>query len=296
MTTVSTALADARERLADSPSARIDAEILLCHALGRERTWLHAWPEAALDPARLERFGELVTRRARGEPIAYIVGHRAFHALEVMVTPDVLIPRPETELLVEIALQTLATRDPGARVLDLGTGSGCVALAIAHAAPDAQVTAIDQSPAALAVARGNAQRLGLERIDFRSGDWLSGLGGRRFDVVVANPPYIAALDPHLDQGDVRFEPRAALVGGADGLDAIREIAANVSEHLAPDGLVAVEHGHDQGARVRELFTAEGLADVETVHDLAGHPRVTRARASTPHPPGWPGSGARLWRS
>ncbi len=295
MTTIAETLAAARERLVDSPSAAADAEILLAHVLGRERTWLRAWPERAIDAGRGARFDELIARRAGGEPVAYLVGHRAFHDIDVMVTPAVLIPRPETELLVETALGALRGRDPETRVLDLGTGSGCVALAIARACPDARVSAIERSPEALAIARANAERLGLERVEIISGDWLQGLGGRHFDIIVANPPYVAAHDPHLQRGDLRFEPRAALVGGGDGLDALREIATGVLPHLAPEGVVAVEHGHDQGARVRELFTTEGLADVETLTDFAGHPRVTRGRAPAQRPAGWPGSGARAWR-
>lgn len=297
MTTIATALAAAEARLAASPSPRIDAEILLCHSVGRDRSWLRAWPEADLAPRRETRFEELVARRASGEPIAYIVGYRGFHALELMVTPDVLIPRPETELLVDTVLTALAARDAeaDARVLDLGTGCGCIALAIAHGAPDARVTAIERSTAALAVARANAERLGLTRVVLREGDWLNGLGNQHFDIVVANPPYVASNDPHLKRGDLRFEPHEALVAGSDGLDAIRDIAANVPAQLAPDGLLAVEHGHDQGSRVRELFMAEGLRDVETLVDFGGHPRVTRGRAPRFDGRSWPGSGARAWR-
>lgn len=295
MITVAASLAEARARLSESPSPGIDAEVLLCHILGRDRSWLRAWPEAELAPARSARFHELINRRAGGEPIAYIVGRRAFHALELMVTPDVLIPRPETELLVDTALTALAARDADARVLDLGTGCGCIALAIAHGAPDARVTAIERSTAALAVARANAERLGLTRVVLREGDWLNGLGSQHFDIVVANPPYVPSNDPHLKRGDLRFEPHEALVAGSDGLDAIRDIAANVPTQLAPDGLLAVEHGYDQGNRVRELFTAEGLCDVETVLDLGGHPRVTHGRAPRFDARSWPGSGARAWR-
>lgn len=295
MTTIATALAAAQERLSDSASPRIDAEVLLCHSLGCDRSRLRARPEAELAPRRRSHFEALVDRRASGEPIAYIVGHRGFHALELMVTPDVLIPRPETELLVDTALKALAARDADSRVLDLGTGCGCIALAIAHGAPDACVTAIERSTAALAVARANAERLGLTRVVFREGDWLNGLGSQHFDIVVANPPYVASSDPHLKRGDLRFEPHEALVAGSDGLDAIRDIAANVPAQLAPDGLLAVEHGYDQGSRVRELFMAEGLRDVETLVDFGGHPRVTHGRAPRFDGRSWPGSGARAWR-
>lgn len=295
MNSVADALHSAREQLTQSPSPAIDAELLLAHALRRERTWLRAWPEAALDAGQAARFAELVRRRARGEPIAYLLGRRAFHALEFLVTPAVLIPRPETELLVNVACREIGARDPGARVLDLGTGSGCIALAIANAEPEAAVTAVDHSEEALAIARLNAQRLGLEQVRWQTGHWFSAVAGQRFDVIVANPPYVADRDPHLYHGDLRFEPHAALVGGPDGLDAIREIAASVGDYLAPDGVVAVEHGYDQGHRVRDLFDSEGLADVETLTDLAGQERVTRGRASALWHAGDPRSPARAWR-
>jgi len=295
MSRIDEALADARDRLRNSPSPRADAETLLAHVVGRDRAWLRAWPEATLDAGQAARYSEWVRRRARGEPVAYLVGRRGFHDLDFIVTPAVLIPRPETELLVDLACREIDAHDPGARVLDLGTGCGCVALAIAHARPESEVTAVEASADALAIAGLNAERLGLERVRLVAGDWFSGLGRQRFDVIVANPPYVAAGDPHLRHGDLRFEPRSALVAGSDGLDAIREIATGVGNHLAPDGVVAVEHGHDQGERVRALFEAEGLDDVTTLADLAGHDRVTRGRAAPLYPRGDPGSPAWAWR-
>lgn len=277
MTTVRAALASARARLSATDSAALDAEMLLARALGRERAWLYAWPEAEIDAPDLGRFEALVERRAAGEPIAYILGQREFWSLAFEVTPDVLIPRAETELLVEAALEGIRARalvEP--EVLDLGTGSGCVAVAIAHELPGAHVVAVDHAPAALAVAARNAERHGTPDVELVQGRWLAPLGARAFDVIVANPPYVASDDPHLRSGDVRFEPVAALDGGADGLDALREIAAGAPHRLAPGGLVAVEHGPDQVDAVAALFAHEGLTGIATRHDAAGHPRCTLA--------------------
>lgn len=276
---VDEALATARARLTSSPSAGLDAELLLAATLGRRRTWLHAWPEATLSAVEVERFDERIVRRAAGEPIAYLLGEREFWSLDFTVSPDVLIPRPETEGLVRVALDYLRTTEitePG--ILDLGTGSGCVALALAHERPDARVTAVEAAGPTLEVARANAARHGSVNIEFIEGSWFAPLGSRRFDVIVSNPPYIATGDPHLAAGDVRFEPVTALDGGPDGLDGLREIAAGAPHHLQPGGLVAVEHGADQGDAVVSLFTSEGLTRVETHADEAGLPRITTARA------------------
>lgn len=279
MTRVDEALAAARARLATSPSARLDAELLLADTLSRPRTWLHAWPEAELEPDTIEGFDQRIARRAVGEPIAYLLGEREFWSLPFKVSPDVLIPRPETEGLVRAALDHLrgnATAEP--RVLDLGTGSGCVAVALAHEHPDARVTAVEAAGSALALARANAARHGIVNIEFLEGSWFAPLGTRRFDVIVSNPPYIATNDPHLAAGDVRFEPLDALDGGPDGLDALRVIAAGAPHHLAPGGLLIVEHGMDQGEAVAALFAGEGLTTVETQSDSAGLARITLARA------------------
>ena len=219
MTRVDEALAAARERLAASPSARLDAELLLADTLGRPRTWLHAWPEVELQPSVAEVFDQRIERRAAGEPIAYLLGEREFWSLTFTVSPDVLIPRPETEHLVRAALDHLRTSaNPEPHVLDLGTGSGCVAVALAHERPDARVTTVDAAGPALALARDNAARHGVVNVEFLEGDWFAPLGERRFDVIVSNPPYVASGDPHLAEGDIRFEPVAALDGGPDGLD------------------------------------------------------------------------------
>lgn len=252
--------------------ARHEAEILLGHVLDRSRAWLFAHADFVLDDDARARFEHLLASRRYGEPVAYLIGHRGFWTLDLAVTPDVLIPRPETELLVELALERIPV-DLDCAVADLGTGSGAIALAIASERPRARVLATDASAAALAVARGNAERLGIGNVDFVQGDWCVALGTRTFSVIVSNPPYIVAADPHLAQGDLRFEPPAALASGEDGLDAIRRIAATAPDHLDPGGWLLVEHGYDQGPGVRELFAAHGLADVQTVSDLAGCDRI-----------------------
>ena len=230
-----------------------------------------AHPERALARDEEERYAHWVQRRAAGEPVAYILGRREFYGLDLEVTPAVLIPRPETELLVELALAHIA---PGAaaKVADLGTGSGAIALAVKRERPQARVIAIDASPAALAVARANAERLQLN-IEFRSGDWFAPLAGESFDLVLANPPYVASGDPHLAQGDLRFEPRDALVSGPDGLSAIRHIVSRARPHLVDGGLLLIEHGAGQDVAVRELMANSGLQPFPGWRDLAGILRV-----------------------
>lgn len=256
-----------------------DAAALLVHVLERPQAWLYAHGDAVPDEDRARRFQRLVARRAAGEPVAYLVGHRGFWTLDLRVTPATLIPRPETELLVEQALERLA---PAAdvRVADLGTGSGAIALAIAAERPRARVVATDRSEAALAVARGNAAANGLDgRVGFRQGDWFAPLAGERFDLVASNPPYIAEGDPHLGQGDLRHEPPSALSSGADGLDAIRILAAGAPSHLVPGGWLLLEHGFDQGPAVRALLDAAGFVEVATVRDLELRDRVSLGRTA-----------------
>jgi len=259
-----------------SPSPRLDAEVLLMHVTGLTRTALITRAQEPLLPEHEELLHALLTRRARGEPVAYLTGRREFWSLDLCVTPDVLIPRPETELLVE---QTLAhiPEDAEWNVADLGTGSGAIALAIATERPHCRLIATDNAAAALAVARANAIRLGIAKVEFRHGEWLKPLAGMRFDVIVSNPPYVRANDPHLTQGDVRFEPESALVAGADGLDAIRRIAVDALSCLRPGGWLLLEHGHDQAQAVRALLESHGYDAVASCRDIAGHERVTAGR-------------------
>lgn len=268
----------------DSSSARIEVQCLLQHVLNIPRAWLLAHPERCLNDSEKTHYDELLQRRLCGEPLAYMLGEREFFGLMFKVTPDVLIPRPETELLVELALQRIPPPQPSPggrgsfRVLDLGTGSGAIALAIAHSRPAVEVLACDASSAALEVARKNAQLLGLANAAFMQSDWFAALDARRFDLIMSNPPYIAADDPHLQCGDVRFEPSSALVSGDDGLHDIRHIAACAQEYLEPGGWLLLEHGYDQAARVRELLRQKGFSEVCSVRDLAGIERVSGGQA------------------
>ena len=263
------------EALASSGLPAAEARLLLAHATGLSRTTLIAHPERELPESAVCDFAAVAARRKAGEPVAYLLGEREFYGLALSVGPSVLIPRPETELLVDMALERIV---PGAatRVLDLGTGSGAVALAIKRQRPDATVCAVEASAAALEVARANATRLGFA-IEFIEGRWFEPLAARRFELIVGNPPYVAQGDPHLAEGDVRFEPREALVAGADGLVAIREIASAAPAHLDPGGWIFLEHGIGQDAAVRALFAEAGLDSARSWPDLAGIARVTGAR-------------------
>ena len=260
----------------DGPEATREVELLLSHALGCSRTWLYAHAEDALATAGEVRFHALLLRRTAGEPLAYITGSREFWSLDLAVGPDVLIPRPETERLVELALEKIP-QSGKVEIADLGTGSGAIALAIARERPQSRVLATDASAAALAVARGNAQHLDIGNVEFAQGDWCAALGVRQFDLIVSNPPYIAAGDAHLSQGDLRFEPSAALASGVDGLHAIRVIAGTAPAHLQFGGWLLLEHGCGQGSAVRELLEKRGLAEVFTARDLADRDRVTGGR-------------------
>ena len=258
-------------RLLDEARASVplsEARLLLRHVLGVTHAALEAHPEREVSPRETADFHTLAMRRAAGEPIAYLTGHREFYGLEFHVTPAVLSPREETELLVEIAVEK-----PARRIADLGTGSGCLAIAVARELPRAQVTAVDVSAAALDVARENAARHGAT-VRFVQGDWFAPLGGERFDLILANPPYVAEADPHLAQGDVRFEPRGALAAGPDGLDDIRRIVAAAAAHLVAGGRLVFEHGYDQAQAVAALLAQAGFVAIEQRRDLAGIPRVT----------------------
>ncbi|MDD5299168.1 MAG: peptide chain release factor N(5)-glutamine methyltransferase [Gallionella sp.] len=292
----------------DCGSARIEVQCLLQAVLQVNRARLLTHPEQSLNPEQYARYAALFERRLSGEPVAYLLGEREFFGLDFKVSPATLIPRPDTELLVELALARMSPPSPpaplpvpaggipaasgskaartgemgeggrkagrGCRVLDLGTGSGAVALSIAHVRPDVEVTAVDASGAALEVARFNAQRLNLDNVRLLQGDWFSALGSERFDLIVSNPPYIAADDAHLSQGDLRFEPRTALASGPDGLDDIRRIVAQARAHLNAGGWLLLEHGYDQAGRVRALLQQAGFAQVCSARDLAGTERVS----------------------
>jgi len=260
-------------------SARIEVQCLLQAVLQVTRAWLLSHPEQSLTEAQHGQYLALFGRRLSGEPIAYLLGEREFYGLIFKVSPATLIPRPETELLVELALQRIPQQGT-CRVLDLGTGSGAIALSIAHARPNANVIAVDASAAALQVAQFNMQRLGLSNVRLSHSDWFSALHGERFDMIVSNPPYIAAGDAHLTQGDVRFEPRTALASGADGLDDIRRITAQAKGHLNVDGWLLLEHGYDQAAAVHALLQQAGFDPIFSARDLAGIERVSGGAYST----------------
>lgn len=281
MTTLAQALARAQAAGLD----RLDAQLLLGHVLGvaagQARTWLIAHDGDALPAAHDAAYAALCARRAAGEPLAYLVGEREFHGLALRVSPAVLVPRPDTETLVDWALELLDGELAGRAtpvVVDLGTGSGAIALAVQHGHPAAQVSAVDLSPEALAVAQDNARRLGLA-VTFHAGSWWQPLAGRRFDLVLSNPPYIAGGDPHL--AALAHEPPLALTPGGDGLDALRAIVAGAPGHLRPGAWLLLEHGFDQAQAVAALLRAQGFDAVQTRHDLPGQPRCTGGR--------WPGA-------
>ena len=256
--------------------ARSDAELLLAHALAKPRAWLYAHGGDLLEPEAAARFDALLEARRRGEPVAYLLGRREFWSLDLEVGPAVLVPRPETELLVELALERVPAAAP-ARVLDLGTGSGAIALAIARERPRAQVTAVDASAPALALAQRNAARLGLANLRFLRSDWFSALAGERFELLVSNPPYLADDDPHLREGDLRFEPAMALSCGPRGDEALQAIAGAAPAHLAEGGWLLFEHGLAQGEAARALLAKNGFEEVHSWRDLEGRERVSGGR-------------------
>jgi release factor glutamine methyltransferase len=262
--------------LAASGLVPFEAKLLLAHVLGRDRAWLAAHADEPMTAEQGKTFDALARRRRDGEPVAYLIGRREFYGLDLAITPDVLIPRPETELLVDLALARLPAEGE-ARVLDLGTGSGAVALAIAAARRRARVVGTDISSAALALAARNAARLGIGNVSFLASDWFIALQSERFDLIAGNPPYVAAGDPHLNEGDLRHEPPNALSSGGDGLNAIRVIVAAAPAHLARGGWLLLEHGHDQADAVGALLRDAGFADVGAARDLAGILRVSYGR-------------------
>jgi release factor glutamine methyltransferase len=254
-----------------------DAEILLSHCLRKSRTWLYTWPDAPVTAGDIAQFTALLARRRNGEPVAYLVGHREFWSLDLEVASGTLIPRPDTETLVEWALE-LPLCD-SAQVLDLGTGSGAIALALASERGGWQVQGVDLNQAAVALAKRNAARCRLSHVTFAQSDWFAGVSGKRFDLLVSNPPYIDSGDEHLSRGDLRFEPSSALVSGQSGLADIAHIVAAAPAHLLARGWLLLEHGFAQGPAVRQLLATHGFTDIMTRSDLAGRERVSGGRWS-----------------
>lgn len=260
-------------RLSQSDTARLDVELLLSYLLKKNRTFLFTWPEHLLTPAESKMFVSLLARREAGEPIAHIIGEREFWSLPLSVDASTLIPRPDTELLVETLLRLM----PETKVrscLDLGTGTGAIALAVASEKPHWQIDAVDYSQDAIALAKRNGEKLGLNNISFFCSDWFSHVAAKKFDVIVSNPPYIDPEDPHLNQGDVRFEPRSALIANNHGLADIEHIVTLSTHYLAAHGWLLLEHGYDQAAAVNELLVKQGFSRVECVQDYGGNDRIS----------------------
>lgn len=263
-------------QLTESPTATLDAEILLAHVLDKPRSYLLTWPETPLTATQQNEYNALITRRAAGEPIAYLTGWKEFWSLPFQVSKDTLIPRPETELLVETVLNIFDINET-ITILDLGTGTGCIAIALAHERPQAQLLACDISERALDIARKNATNLRIKNIRFMQSDWFSNIPPTPFDIIVSNPPYIAEQNAYLQQGDIRFEPQTALSSGINGLDAIQKIIDNAKTYLKPDAYLVFEIGYDQANAVTALLTQKGFANIRCLPDLAGHMRVCIAQ-------------------
>lgn len=270
-----------QSELKESDSATLDAQLLLGHVLGRNRTYLYTWPDRQVPDPECDRYFALLARRRKGEPVAYLLGRQEFWSLPLKVSAATLIPRGDTESLVEHVLRLPLPEN--ARVLDLGTGTGAIALALAHERPHWQLMAVDKQSEAVELARENAEALGLTRVDIVQSSWFDKVSGT-FDLIVSNPPYIESSDPHLNQGDVRFEPRSALVADHGGLADIEHIVRGSSHYLKPGGYLYLEHGLDQGEAVRGLLATAGFENCETIQDLAARDRVTGARwRASDHP-------------
>lgn len=263
-----------------SDSPRLDAEILLASILKKNRSYFIAFPEVVPDKAEQEQFKKLLAQRLEGLPIAHITGRREFWSLDLNVNQHTLIPRPDTEILIEYILQNFT--EENLKVADMGTGSGAIALALASEKPDWEITATDQSRQALETAQSNATKLGFNNVSFKQGSWFEALEDNNFDLVISNPPYIPATDPHLTQGDVRFEPDSALVSGEDGLDDIRYLIQHAVDYLKQDGWLILEHGYDQKQSVKDLLTAAGYRQITQKDDYAGNPRMTAGLAPHQH--------------
>ncbi|MGH1470963.1 MAG: peptide chain release factor N(5)-glutamine methyltransferase [Cellvibrionaceae bacterium] len=281
MRTIREMLATAAELNSISDSARLDVEILLCDAMNKDRTYLYTWPEKKLTQNELDEFAKNFLRRQKGEPIAYIIGSKEFWSLTLECNKSTLIPRPETELLVELALSAFDDENHSdkndtkeKKVLDLGTGTGAIALAIAKEKPHWQVTAIDSESSAVQLAIHNCRALGLLNVQIAKSHWFENLPHQTFDLIVSNPPYIKEDDVHLSQGDVRFEPQSALISGKSGLQDIEKIISGAQSHLNKHGVLMIEHGYDQAEDVRLLLKGNHFLSQESVKDLAGHERVT----------------------
>lgn len=264
------------EKTSDSP--RLDAEVLLAHSLNKNRTWLITWSDNKLTEPEIQNFETLLMRREEGEPVAHITGSREFWSLDLQVSKDTLIPRPETELMIEKILEQY-TQTSDIKVLDLGTGSGAIALALASERPGWEITATDKSAAALEIAKQNAQQLNLNNINFIHGNWFEPFENpssedQFFDIIASNPPYIPDQDPHLLQGDVRFEPMSALASGEDGLNDIRLICQQAPKHLKPEAMLIIEHGFDQMMELHDIFMHSGYKNIRQYNDLAGNPRLS----------------------
>lgn len=276
MTTLAQALKQATYQLQMHDQARLDAEVLLAHVLNRPRVYLHTWPEAELSQEQEARFSDMIRQRAAGQPVAYLTGQREFWSLNFAVTADSLIPRPETELLVERTL-ALLTENKTLRVADLGTGSGAVAIALAHERRCWRLYAIDQSLKCVKLAQDNARRHNVDNLYIINADWSTALADRSFDAIVSNPPYIADQDPHLQQGDVCFEPASALTAGPQGLDELRCLIKDAPRVLVPGGWIVLEHGINQAKSIRKLLNDMAFTNIATTRDLAGLERVSCAQ-------------------